>query len=174
MNPSFSIKRSWPDSATPDHEKQICFHGKGLLMHHLMMFTIDDKQYAIDLFVVQRVVRAAALTPLTDVPETIAGLINVRGEILPVINMRICLNLPEKELEPSHQFIIASTSRQKVALWVDSVIDVRVLSEEEIVGRDAILPDTGQVDGAVICHDGMVLIYNLEHLLDGFVLSDFM
>lgn len=140
-------------------------------MKQLVIFTIDENQYAIDLFIIQSVIRAAAVTPLLDAPDIIAGLINIKGKILPVINMRHLFNLPEKDIEPEHQFIIVNTSWQTVAIWVDFVLDVKVLSGQEIVQKNQILPDAIQFDGAVICHDGMVLIYDFERMLGEILLS---
>jgi len=134
-------------------------------LNALLIFRLDVRLYAIPLHFVQRVVRAAEVTPLADAREPVLGLINMEGEILPVMNMRRCFRVQERDMETSDQMIVAQTAERKVCLWVDDVTEIREVGEQEIVSRERILPDIGQIDGAIPCEDGMVLIYNLDRVL---------
>jgi len=134
-------------------------------LNALLIFRLDARHYAISLSLVQRVVRAAEVTPLVEAREPVLGLLNVEGEILPVMNMRCCLRMPQRDMDTSDQMIIVQTANRKICLWVDAVTEIREIPKQDIVSRERILPDIGQIDGAIPCDDGMVLIYNPERLL---------
>ena len=84
---------------------------------------------------------------------------------MPVMNLRRRFHLPMRDVEPLDQFIIANTSKRKVALWVDSIADVVEASERNIVIKEMIEPGAEDIEGVMILDDGMLLIYNLERML---------
>jgi purine-binding chemotaxis protein CheW len=85
-------------------------------------FALDDQRFALPLDSVLRVVRAAEITPLPLASECVAGALDVGGRILPVIDLRRRLRLPERSLRLSDQFLIARTPRRNLALVVDSAL----------------------------------------------------
>ncbi len=56
--------------------------------NQLVVFTVDDQQYALNLVCVERVVRAVEVTHLPQAPETVLGVINFEGQVIPVVNTR--------------------------------------------------------------------------------------
>lgn len=134
-------------------------------LNGLIVFTLDEQQYALCLSSIESVVRAVEVTPFLNKPELILGLINVKGHIMPVINMRKRFNMSERDIEPQDQFIIADISKRKVALWVDSVVDIVEPLEQNVVTGEKVLSKTEGIEGAVILDDGMLLIYNLDQIL---------
>ena len=82
----------------------------------LVPFLLDDHRYALHLGVVERVIPAVEITPLPKAPEIVLGLINIRGKIIPTLNIRRRLQLPERETELTDHFIIANTPKRTVAL----------------------------------------------------------
>ena len=136
----------------------------GLFDQHVI-FTLDDQQYTLPLPNVERVVPAAYVTPLPKAPDIVIGIINVQGQVIPVINLRRRFQLPERTLDPADQFIIAHTPRRTVALTVDMVIGVIDISKQAIVHRADILPSIEHVAGAVKQEDGVILIHDLEACL---------
>ena len=95
----------------------------------LVPFLLDDQRYALHLGVVERVIPAVEITPLPKAPEIVLGLINIRGKIIPTLNIRRRLQLPERETELNDHFIIANTSKRTVALPAESVGGVIQISE---------------------------------------------
>jgi len=75
----------------------------------LLVFRLDDQRYAFFLSIVVEVVRAVEITPLPSAPDIILGIINVRGTVVPVVNLRTRFRLPERNLEPDDRIIIART-----------------------------------------------------------------
>ena len=74
------------------------------------IFCLDNLRYALRLAAVERATRAAAVTPLPEYAGNILGVINVHGEIIPVVNTRRVFGLPEREIIPDDMFIILNTS----------------------------------------------------------------
>ena len=130
-----------------------------------MVFKLDEQQYALRLEAVERVVRAAAITPLPKTPDIILGILDIQGEIVPVIDVRKRFRLPAREIRPSDQFIIARTRSLKVALLVDASQSV---VEEAVAGHitpDDFMSDMEYVAGVTRNEDGLVLIHDLDKFL---------
>ena len=131
----------------------------------LIVFTLDRQQCALRLDAVDKVVRAVEITPLPQAPQIVDGVVNVRGRIVPVINVRRRFRLPEREIALTDQFIIAHTARRPVGLVVDAVADVADYPEPSIASADSVLPGMEYVEGIVKLQDGLLLIYDLDRFL---------
>ncbi len=131
----------------------------------IVVFTLDENRYALRLSCVERAVRMVEVTPLPKAPEIVLGIIDVQGEIIPVLNVRKRFQLPEQEPRLGDQLIIARTARRAVALVADSVSEVVLLPEGELVEPQAILPKVEYVAGVVKCDDGMIFIHDLDTFL---------
>jgi len=132
---------------------------------HLLVFNLDEQRYALLLSNVERIVRVVEITSLPKAPEIVFGVINVRGEIIPVVNIRKRFRLPEREIALSDHLIIAKTSRRAVALLADRVGQVLEVLENKIISAKKILPAMDYVEGVVKLEDGLILIHDLEKFL---------
>ena len=131
----------------------------------LVVFGLDAQRYALPLASVERIVRAVETTLLPNAPAIVLGAINVAGRVLPVLNLRRRFGLPEREISPVDQFIIASTTRRTVVLVVDEAQGVIEYPVTEIIRPTQIVPGLDQLQGVVRLDDGLVLIQNLEKCL---------
>ncbi len=133
--------------------------------NNLVLFTLDEQLYALHLSAVTRVVRTVEITPLPKAPEIIRGVVNVQGQVIPVVDIRKRFRLPEREQELNDQLIIASTARRSVALVVDTVDGVIEHSGQEMIPPEKILPTTEYIEGVIKLEDGLVLIHDLDTFL---------
>lgn len=131
----------------------------------LVLFTLEHQQYALRLNVVDQVVRAVSISPLPNAPDIVDGVVNVRGRIVPVINMRRRFRLPEREIALTDQFIIAHTRQRQVCLVADTILDVADFPEQSIAPADSILHGMELLEGVVKLQDGPVLIHDLDSFL---------
>jgi purine-binding chemotaxis protein CheW len=131
----------------------------------LVTFLLGDRRYALHLRAVERVIPSVDITPIPKAPEIVLGLINLRGKIIPVLNVRRRFSLPERQIELQDHFIIASTSRRVVALPVDSTGGVIEVSDQEVTEASQVLSGLEHVEGVVKLRDGMLLIPDLEWFL---------
>jgi len=131
----------------------------------LVVFTLDGQQYALRLSEVEKVIRAVYVTALPNVSNVVLGVINVQGRVIPVIDLRQRLGLPQRGVELSDKFIIARTSYRTVALVVDGVAGVLEVSDETIVSSQSILRNFDGIEGAVRVSSELIIIYDLSHFL---------
>lgn len=131
----------------------------------LVVFELDAQRFALPLQVVERVERVVALTQLAEAPAAVAGVIDVRGALFPVIALRECWNLPPRPLALSDQLLLARGSRRAYALLVDSVLDVADYDPTTIVATEALAGGADSLCGALRLNDGIVFIHDLDHFL---------
>ena len=130
-----------------------------------VVFLLDEQRYTLPLTRIERVVSATYITPLPQAPAIIWGVVNIQGQIVPVVNLRKRFHLPERELELSDQFLVVHTSRRIVALVVDTVLDVADFSTHEVTPTTHIVPGLGFISGIVKIADEMFLIHDLDSCL---------
>ena len=135
------------------------------LRHSLVVFKIDEQEFAVGISAVERVVRAVEIAPLPDAPHGVRGVINFQGRILPVFDLRAHCGLPPRELRLSDHLLIARTRWRTVAFIVDSVVGVVSGNQVEITATAEILADVRLVSGIMKGNGGMVLVYDLERFL---------
>jgi purine-binding chemotaxis protein CheW len=106
----------------------------------LLVFKLDNWHCALPLSIVEKAYRAVAITPLPETPDIVLGVIDLRGSVLPVVNIRKRFHLHENKLTPNDQLIVAHTRRRQIALVVDSIIGVIECTKAEITSSGAIPP----------------------------------
>lgn len=130
-----------------------------------LVFALDGERYGLVLSAVDNVVRAVAITPLPQAPDIVLGVVNVRGRVIPVINMRRRFRLPERGIVLTDQLVIAHTARRPVALVADAVSNILQYPEEDIVEAQSILADAEYIEGVVRLNGSLILIHNLDTFL---------
>jgi purine-binding chemotaxis protein CheW len=131
----------------------------------LLVWTLDQQQYALALATVDRVVRAVAVTALPGAPDIVSGMINVHGTIIPVVNMRHRLGLPPRAIDPDDTLVLARTLRRPVAFFVDLVSRVAHYPDTAVIATPSIAPGSDYIAGVAKLADGMTLIHDLDRFL---------
>ncbi|GFO65621.1 chemotaxis protein CheW [Geomonas paludis] len=114
---------------------------------------------------VTRVIRAAALTTIPHAPDVVLGILDLQGEVIPVINLRRRFGLPERSIGCEDQFVVARTGKFTLALHVDTAEGVCDQSAGEPVAADEIVAGTQFLAGVTRTAEGLVLIHDLDTLL---------
>lgn len=127
----------------------------------LLVFHLGAVRYAVASAAVREVVRAVAVVPLPRAPAIVEGVIDYRGTVTPVLDIRSRFGLPPAPPDIHQHFILAEAHRL-VALRVDRVTDVIQL---EASGAEAIDDGAPYVTGVVKLADGLVLIHDLATFL---------
>lgn len=146
-------------------QRAIADNSRIAVVDQIVVFELEQQRFALPLTVVERVERAVAITPLTDAPTVIAGVIDVRGDLLPVIALRKQWGLPDRPLALSDQLLIACGSRRRYALLIDCVIDVVYYDTAAVVPAASLAVDTDSLRGAVSLDDGIIFIHDLDYFL---------
>ncbi len=140
----------------------------------ILIFQLNDQKYAIALSSVFRVLRAATVTPLPKAPLIIHGILDLGGEIIPVINMRRRLSFPELPIRPDDRFILSRTSRRNIILAVDAVLGMEIANESDFTEAESVLKGI-EIEGILKRDDGLILIYDIDKFLpleDDLLLSE--
>jgi purine-binding chemotaxis protein CheW len=98
----------------------------------ILIFTVDDRRYGLSTACVQELVRAVRLVPVPHPVDGIEGVIDLHGQIVPVIDLR-SLGLEAKAPHPTEHLIIVRTEARLVAIRADRATEVRQI-EPEMVG----------------------------------------
>lgn len=144
----------------PGHFREV-----SITVSQLLIFTLDGQRYALRLPTVDRVVRAAAITPLPHAPEIVLGVLDLQGQVIPVIDLRRRFRLPLRPIRTSDQYLIARANARTVALVVDGAESLLECGDGAIIAPDDITAGTGLLEGVTRTADGLVLIHDLASLL---------
>lgn len=131
----------------------------------LLLFTMGELRFALNLAVVERIVQAVEIMPLPKAPPLVLGVINVQGQVMPVVDLGPCFGLPPREVSVNDQFILARTANRRVAVVAEAVTGIRDLTEQELVSASDLLPGVGYIHGVVNLDDELVFICDLEQVL---------
>jgi chemotaxis signal transduction protein len=135
----------------------------------LLTFRLAEQTYALPIEPVVRIIEMVTITPIPHVGSPVEGVINVRGEPVPVINLRRHFGLSEIPLGLHTPVVLVQSGKQTFGLIVDEVTDVISLSHDGISNVADMLPE-GMAESPILSgiaqieHE-TVLLLDVEHLL---------
>ncbi len=133
--------------------------------NQILIFSLDEPHYAIHLSSVERVIRAVETTPLPKGPPLVSGVINMHGQVIPVLDIRTCFGLATRDGNPDDRFILVHTSQRILALVADSVQGVYELEQKDWVTSREILPGVTFLNGLAKLNGELILLCDLEQFL---------
>lgn len=134
-----------------------------------LTFTLGKEEYGIEILKVQEIRSYEQVTTIANAPEFIKGVVNLRGVIVPIVDMRIKFNLGEAQYTEFTVVIILNVAGRVVGMVVDSVSDVISLAPEQI--RPA--PDFSSsfdikyITGLGTIDERMLILVDIEKLMTG-------
>jgi purine-binding chemotaxis protein CheW len=129
------------------------------------VFSLDAGRYALPLAAVERIVRAVEVTRLPAAPPIVLGAIDVQGRVLPVFNVRRRFGLPQRDIDPGDQFVIARSANRTVVLVVDTAQGVLQSPLSDTTSAASIATGLEHIRGVIRLPDGLVLIQDLDLFL---------
>ncbi len=130
-----------------------------------LIFSLNDQSYGIKVDGVIKVVMMVEITPLPGAPESVSGVINFQGTMIPVLNLRWHFGLPNKQISLPDHLVIANFSGQVFGIAIDRVLEVREVSEETMAEGFYLLPGSAFPSGVTATLDGVMLIDEMGTLL---------
>jgi len=97
-----------------------------------LTFSLGNEEYGIEILYVTEIIGLQKITRVPDMPEFVKGVINLRGKVIPLIDVRLRFNLPEEEYHDRTCIIVVNMKNITVGLIVDSVSEVLDIPEEKI------------------------------------------
>jgi purine-binding chemotaxis protein CheW len=132
-----------------------------------LTFTLGPEEYAIDILKVQEIRGYENPTTIANAPEFLKGVINLRGTIVPIVDMRIKFNVGKVEYTPFTVVIILNIGGRVVGIVVDSVSDVTMLRADQIrpAPEFAATVDTKYINGLGTLGERMLIVVDIEKLM---------
>ena len=132
-----------------------------------LTFVLGEEEYGVDILRVQEIRSYDAVTRLPDAPDYIKGVINLRGIIVPVIDMRLKFRLARAEYNALTVMIVLSVGGRVVGMVVDSVSDVVRLSGEQVraVPEIGATIDRQFLTGIGTLDERMLILLDIERLM---------
>lgn len=109
----------------------------------LVLFQLAGENYGVDIYLVQRLIEVPEITRIPRAPEFIAGVIDVRGDIIPVVNLKRRFGFSDTEVNQQGRLVIVEIGDQTVAFLVDGVSEVTRLAREDIEPPSELVTSTG-------------------------------
>jgi purine-binding chemotaxis protein CheW len=130
-------------------------------------FELDHETYGINVMQVQEVLRETEVAPVPGAPYYVIGIINLRGNVVSVIDARIRFGLPTIERNEMTRIIVIEAQQQIIGILVDSVAEVVDIKMSEIetapnVGNDE---SSRYIDGVVSRGEKLLILVDLDKLL---------
>jgi purine-binding chemotaxis protein CheW len=132
---------------------------------HYVVFRIDRQHYALPLEHVTRVVRMVAFTPVPDMPYSVLGIINMAGQVLPVIDLRRLFGQTGKDPELQDVLLIIRVRGQTGAIVADEVLNVLEFTSTQLRSPSAAVAQSRFLAAAVQHDDTMILVLDATRLL---------
>ena len=132
-----------------------------------LTFTLGDEEYGVDILKVQEIRGYEAVTKIANAPAFIKGVANLRGTIVPIVDMRIKFNLGEPVYDQFTVVIILNIAGRVVGMVVDSVSDVIALSAEQVRPAPDFSSsfDTRYITGLGTVEERMLILVDIERLM---------
>ncbi|WP_028451905.1 chemotaxis protein CheW [Chitinilyticum aquatile] len=133
----------------------------------LLVFTLGAEEYGIDILKVQEIRGYDAVTSIANAPAFIKGVINLRGHIVPIVDMRIKFNLGNVTYDQFTVVIILSLVGRTVGIVVDGVSDVVTLTQEQVrpAPEFGAALDTSFMRGLGSIEERMIILLDIEKLM---------
>ncbi len=128
---------------------------------NLLTFRMGPQHYALPIETIVRVIEMVTIAPLPQVDPSVVGVINVNGALVPVVDLRRHLHLPEIPWDLHTPIILIRLDPQTIGLIVDEVLDILELPADQRIAPAAILPATlGQISvlQGLLYHEGATLL----------------
>ncbi len=140
---------------------------RGETMFHLVAFTLGREEYGVEINSVQEIIRAADITPVPGAPVHVTGVINLRGKIIPVVDLRRRFGLPEIEANEEQRIIIVEIGEKRLGMLVDGVSQViRIPSAViEEIPEEATTLDENYIKGIGKLEGRLIVILDLNRSL---------
>jgi len=132
-----------------------------------LTFVLGEEEYGIEILKVQEIRGYDAVTPIANTPNFIKGVVNLRGKIVPIVDLRIKFNLGKVVYDEFTVVIILNLSGRVVGIVVDGVSDVMALKDDQLREVPSLVTsiDTKYIVGLATVEQQMLILVDIEQLM---------
>jgi purine-binding chemotaxis protein CheW len=132
-----------------------------------VIFTLDGEEFGFDIMIVNAIEKYTDLIPVPNAPSYIRGIMNLRGDVIPIFSLRKKFNLQEKEIDEDTKLIITKSNGVLMAFEVDGVKEIIEIPTNSISETPAIVKslDTTYIQSVANLNGRMILLLNHNGIL---------
>lgn len=133
----------------------------------LACFRVGAELYALDIMKIKEIIRPQKLTPIPKAPSFIEGVINLRGAVIPVADLRKRFDQPIRQEDRRNRIVVCSLAGRIIGLLVDEVTEVKRYSRKEIAPAPQFIkgPQADYFLGVARRKDELIMLIDLEKVL---------
>ena len=130
----------------------------------LVVFDLADEVYAVGIGAVREIIRMQAVTFVPDAPAFVQGVINLRGRVIPVADLRLRFGLPAIAATPDSRVLVVDIAGHDIGVIVDAVTEVQRVPEALIEPAAALVTagDAGYIDGIAKVGARLLILLDLD------------
>ena len=161
------VSRRWQKESNMEKFGKGARESANITQQEFLTFTLGSEEFGLEILKVQEIRSYDAITKIPNAPNFLQGVINLRGVIVPIIDMRMKFNLSKTDYNEFTVVIVLNLSKRTIGVVVDSVSDVIGLTPDEIKPA----PDFSQMFaaeyllGLAAVEQRMVILVDIEHLM---------
>ncbi|WP_337266072.1 chemotaxis protein CheW [Oryzifoliimicrobium ureilyticus] len=135
----------------------------------LIAFRIGDQEFCVDIMSVREIRGWTPATPMPHAPADVVGVINLRGAVLPIMDLSARLGMGFSQPTPRHVIIVAQTRRKVVGLLVEAVSDILTITQDNIQPTPDVASDFVRqlAKGILSIENRMICLLELDTLFGG-------
>jgi purine-binding chemotaxis protein CheW len=135
----------------------------------VVSFKLGSEEYGVDIAQVQEINRMVAVTHVPRAPQFMEGVINLRGQLIPIIDLRTRFGMPRAEHTKSTRIVVTEIGAKRVGMVVDSVSEVLRLPTDQIEEAPEMITgvDTEYIRGVGKIEDRLIILLDLAKIISG-------
>ena len=137
-------------------------------MKQIVIFRLGKEEYGIDIVKVVEIVLHQEIRKVPDAPRYIEGIVNLRGDIHPVYNLRTRFNMTDKVADENTKIIVIRTVERNVGFIVDNVSEILSISDEDIQSAPSIVNTTADdkyIQGIAKQDNRLIVLLDIDKLV---------
>lgn len=138
-----------------------------LQVNQFVSFVLNGEEYGVPILCVQEIIRYETLTRVPQSPEYVDGVLNLRGQVIPVINLRRKFGLPEAEVDKATRIIVVEVRERVMGIVVDEVSEVLQVNPEDVSAAPPMGASVRQefISGMAKINDTLVILLEIDKIL---------
>jgi purine-binding chemotaxis protein CheW len=133
----------------------------------VVSFHLDREEYGVDISQVQEIIRMVEITHVPRAPHFMEGVINLRGQLIPIIDLRTRFSMPRAEHTKSTRIIVTEIGNKRVGIVVDGVSEVLNIPMEQIEEAPEIItgPGSEYIQGVGKVNERLIILLDLTMVI---------
>jgi purine-binding chemotaxis protein CheW len=143
--------------------------GETSMENQIVVFELASEQFGVDIAVVESIIKMQTITSMPHAPSFVEGVTNLRGKVLPVIDLHKRFGLAPRPADKNSRIIIVGVHGKEVGMIVDGVSEVLTIAEQVVEAAPAIATtvDSAFITGIAKLDGRLVILLDLECVLSG-------